>query len=60
MRILVRVADAFGRNCLELDSLAGGTLIRAPIHQSDQRFNGFGYDRRQGRTATACASNVTS
>lgn len=56
MRILIRMADALGCSWLEPNSLAGGTLIRAPIHQSDQRFNGFGYDRQPGRPVTACGS----
>lgn len=56
MSILIRMADALGCSWLEPDSLAGCALIHAPIHQSDQRFNGFGYDRQPGRTATACGS----
>lgn len=52
MKILIRMADALGCSWLEPDSLAGGTLIRGPIHQSDQRFNGFGYDRQPGRPGT--------
>lgn len=48
IRILVRMADAFGWNWLKLDGLAGGALIHAPIHPSGQRFQ-FRLRGRLGR-----------